>query len=117
MVEKPPQPGTQIIQPRITSGSTDQPIARALALAILDYQFYRTSNVVRSGMIGYKALYVDYVEGSGLSEYEFEMTMHGPVFGITAQKIRPTLIQSLRTCCYERIIKHWKAYKFGQGLL
>ena len=36
-------------------------------------------------MLGYKALYVDYSKGSGLSQYEYDVTMHGPIFGITAK--------------------------------
>jgi hypothetical protein len=36
-------------------------------------------------MIGYKALYVDYAQGSGLTQYEYSMTMYGPIFGITAR--------------------------------
>ena len=55
------------------------------ALAALDYEFMRTKNVSWSGMIGYKALSVDYVKGSGLTQYEYDMTMYGPIFGITAR--------------------------------
>jgi hypothetical protein len=36
-------------------------------------------------MLGYKALSVDYSQGSGLTHYEFDMTMHGPIFGVTAR--------------------------------
>jgi hypothetical protein len=55
------------------------------ALAALDYEFMRTKSVSWSGMIGYKALSVDYVKGSGLTQYEYDMTMYGPIFGITAR--------------------------------
>ncbi len=55
------------------------------ALGALDYEFYRTKNVSWSGMIGYKALNVDYSKGSGLTHYEYDMTMYGPIFGITAR--------------------------------
>lgn len=55
------------------------------ALATLDYEFYRSRNVVWSGMVGYKALSVDYSKGSGLTHYEYDMTMYGPVFGVTAR--------------------------------
>jgi len=54
-------------------------------LAALDYEICRSKSVVWSGMIGYKALSVDYSQGSGLTHYEFDMTMHGPIFGITAR--------------------------------
>jgi hypothetical protein len=55
------------------------------AIAALNYEFLKKSNVSWSGMIGYKALAVDYSKGSGLSHYEYDMTMYGPIFGITAR--------------------------------
>jgi hypothetical protein len=54
-------------------------------IAALDYEFSRTKNVVWSGTLGYKALSVDYSKGSGLSQYEYDITMHGPIFGVTAR--------------------------------
>jgi len=54
-------------------------------LATLDYEFCRSKTVTWSGMIGYKALSVDYSQGSGLTHYEFDMTMHGSIFGVTAR--------------------------------
>ena len=55
------------------------------AIGALNFDFLRTANVSWSGMIGYKALYVDYAQGSGLTQYEYSMTMYGPIFGITAR--------------------------------
>jgi hypothetical protein len=55
------------------------------AIAALNYEFLNRGGVSWSGMIGYKALSVDYSQGSGLSQYEFDMTMHGPIFGVTAR--------------------------------
>jgi hypothetical protein len=55
------------------------------ALAVLDYEFSKTKDVTWSGMIGYKALYADYSTGAGLTRFEYDMTMFGPVFGITAR--------------------------------
>jgi hypothetical protein len=55
------------------------------ALATLNYEFAKTENVSWTGMIGYKALSVDYSKGSGLSTYEYDMTMYGPIFGVTAR--------------------------------
>jgi hypothetical protein len=43
------------------------------ALAALNYEFAKTKNVAWSGMIGYKALSVDYSKNSGLSTYEYDM--------------------------------------------
>ena len=55
------------------------------ATAALDYEFSRSKSVAWSGMLGYKALSVDYSKGSGLTHYEYDMTMYGPIFGITAR--------------------------------
>jgi hypothetical protein len=55
------------------------------AIGALDIDLRRTANVTWSGMIGYKALYVDYAQGSGPTQYEYSMTMYGPIFGITAR--------------------------------
>lgn len=55
------------------------------AIAALDWQFMKTKYATWSGMIGYKTLNVDYSQGSGLTHYEFDMTMYGPIFGITAR--------------------------------
>ena len=55
------------------------------ALATLNYEFLKKNDVSWSGMIGYKALSVDYSQGSGLNHYEYDMVMYGPIFGITAR--------------------------------
>ena len=55
------------------------------ALAALNYEFKRTKDVSWSAMVGYKALNVDYSKGSGITQYEYDMTMYGPIFGITAR--------------------------------
>lgn len=55
------------------------------ALATLDYEFCRSKNVTWSGMVGYKALSVDYSQGNGLTHYEYDMAMYGPIFGLTAR--------------------------------
>jgi hypothetical protein len=55
------------------------------ALAALNYDFCVRNNITWSGMLGYKALFVDYSKGSGLTHYEYDMTMHGPIIGITAR--------------------------------
>ena len=55
------------------------------AIAALNYDFYVHNGVTWSGMAGYRALYVDYSQGSGLSHYEYNMTMHGPILGLTAR--------------------------------
>lgn len=55
------------------------------ALATYAYDFKATNGVTYSAVIGYKALYVDYVQGSGLSRYEFDMLQHGPVLGLSVR--------------------------------
>lgn len=55
------------------------------ALAAFNYDFCVRNNVTWSGMLGYKALFVDYSQGSGLTHYEYDMTMHGPIIGVTAR--------------------------------
>ena len=55
------------------------------AQAAINYDFYVRNNVTWSGMVGYRALYVDYSRGSGLTHYEYNMTMHGPILGISAR--------------------------------
>ncbi|KAB0265749.1 hypothetical protein [Microvirga brassicacearum] len=37
------------------------------------------NGITFSGVIGYRALYVDYVQGEGRQRYEFDMLQHGPV--------------------------------------
>jgi hypothetical protein len=55
------------------------------ALAAFNHTLFVRNNITWSGMIGYKALHVDYSQGSGLTRYEYNMTMHGPIFGLTAR--------------------------------
>jgi hypothetical protein len=54
-------------------------------IGALNYEFLQRNNVTWSGMVGYKALSVDYSQGSGLTRYEFDMVMHGPIVGLTAR--------------------------------
>ena len=54
-------------------------------LALLEHEICRSKTATWGAMLGYKALSVDYSQGSGLTHYEFDMTMHGPVFGLTAR--------------------------------
>jgi hypothetical protein len=38
-----------------------------------------------SGMLGYRALYVDYEKGAGDTLYQFDMLQHGPIAGMSAR--------------------------------
>ena len=53
------------------------------ALAAYAYDFKTHNGVTYSGVIGYKALYVDYEQGSGRTRYGFDMLQHGPVLGLS----------------------------------
>jgi hypothetical protein len=52
-------------------------------LAGYSYDFAEKNGVTYSGVIGYKALYVDYAKGEGRRRYEFDMLQHGPVVGLS----------------------------------
>ena len=41
--------------------------------------------ILWSGVVGYRALSVDYEEGSGSSKYEYDVLQHGPILGVTAR--------------------------------
>lgn len=53
------------------------------ALAAYAYDFTTRDGVTYSAVLGYKALYVDYAQGSGRSRYEFDILQHGPVLGLS----------------------------------
>lgn len=46
-----------------------------------DFALYQ--GVTFSGVIGYRALSVDYAQGSGRTRYEFDMLQHGPILGVS----------------------------------
>jgi hypothetical protein len=46
-----------------------------------DFGIY--NGITFSGVIGYRALSVDYAEGEGRWRYEFDMIQHGPVLGLS----------------------------------
>ena len=49
------------------------------------WDFAVRGGVTYSGMLGYRALSVDYSKGSGLSTYEYDVLQHGPIMGLTAK--------------------------------
>ena len=55
------------------------------ALALLEHEICRSTTATWSAMLGYKALNADYSKGSGLTLYNYDLTIHGPIFGITAR--------------------------------
>jgi hypothetical protein len=55
--------------------------------AIGGYGFHlgNYQGITFSGVIGYRALSVDYAQGEGRRRYAFDMLQHGPVLGISAR--------------------------------
>jgi hypothetical protein len=47
------------------------------------FDFAAWQGTTFSGIIGYRALYVDYAQGFGRTRYEFDMLQHGPVLGLS----------------------------------
>lgn len=52
-------------------------------LATYNFQLCLTEQYTLDGYLGYRALSVDYSQGSGDSKYEFDVLMQGPVLGAT----------------------------------
>ena len=55
------------------------------AIGAYGFEFGTYKGITFSGVIGYRALYVDYVQGEGRQRYEFDMLQHGPILGISAR--------------------------------
>jgi hypothetical protein len=55
------------------------------AIGGYSFDFAVRNSVTWSGIVGYRALYVDYAKGSGQTRYEFDMLQHGPVVGLSAR--------------------------------
>ncbi|MPR08627.1 hypothetical protein [Microvirga tunisiensis] len=47
------------------------------------FDFGDWNGITFSGVIGYRALSVDYAQGEGRHRYEFDMLQHGPVLGLS----------------------------------
>jgi hypothetical protein len=52
-------------------------------IATYDFQICVTERYAIDGYLGYRALSVDYSEGSGFNRYEFDALQQGPVMGAT----------------------------------
>ena len=55
------------------------------ALAAYSFDIGRTGSVNWADVVGYRALYVDYSQGSGSSLFEMNLLQHGPLFGVSAR--------------------------------
>jgi hypothetical protein len=47
------------------------------------FDFAEKNGITYSGLIGFRALYVDYVQGAGRRRYGFDMLQYGPVLGVS----------------------------------
>lgn len=53
------------------------------ALAAYSFVFAVRDGITYSGVLGYRALDVDYERGSGRTKYEYDVLQHGPITGLT----------------------------------
>jgi len=53
------------------------------AIGAYSFQFAKTGDTTWSGMIGYKAQYADYSQGSGITYYRYDIIEHGPIVGVS----------------------------------
>jgi hypothetical protein len=53
------------------------------AFAAYSWEIAVRDGVTYSGLLGYRALDVDYEQGSGRNKYEYDVVQHGPVTGLT----------------------------------
>jgi hypothetical protein len=53
-------------------------------LAAFSWQLAVHHGVTYSGVLGYRALAVDYAKGSGATRYEYDVVQHGPLIGLKA---------------------------------
>jgi hypothetical protein len=47
------------------------------------FDFATYNGITFAGVIGYRALYADYTQGTGRRRYEFDIVQHGPVIGLS----------------------------------
>lgn len=57
----------------------------AQAMGVYAFDFGTTGSLAWAGVIGYRALYVDYSRGSGDTHFQTNLLQHGPVFGLSAR--------------------------------
>jgi hypothetical protein len=55
------------------------------AVGIYRWTFAKSDAVTWSGLLGYRALYVDYRRGASEHLYGYDMLQHGPMFGVSAR--------------------------------
>jgi hypothetical protein len=55
------------------------------ALGAYRFNVGTTGSVAWAGVLGYRVLYVDYIQGSGSSLFEMNLLQHGPLLGLSAR--------------------------------
>jgi hypothetical protein len=55
------------------------------AIAAYSWHIAIRDGISYSGMLGYRALSVDFEKGSGTNRYEYDVVQHGPIVGLTAR--------------------------------
>jgi len=55
------------------------------ALAAYNFETYVGTRITYTGMRGYRALSVNYEQGSGRTKYAYAVVRHGPVMGISVK--------------------------------
>ncbi len=55
------------------------------AIGTYNWQMCTLDGLLVDGYVGYRALSVDYEQGSGLQEYNYDVIQHGPVIGVTTR--------------------------------
>ncbi len=50
---------------------------------LVGYRFHFSKRIMGNAVLGYRALYQDYERGSGTDKFEYDITMHGPVAGLS----------------------------------
>jgi hypothetical protein len=57
----------------------------AQAVGVYSYEFGRTGRVGWAAAVGYRALYVDYSQGTGNDLFRMNVLQHGPILGVSAR--------------------------------
>lgn len=57
----------------------------AQAVGVYSYEFGRTGSVGWAAAVGYRALYVDYSQGTGNDLFRMNVLQHGPILGVSAR--------------------------------
>jgi hypothetical protein len=68
-------------------------------LGAYSFAFAVRKGVIYSGLLGYRALSVDFEKGSGTSRYEYDVVQHRPVVGLTIGFSRASVLARRGAAC------------------